>query len=175
MTKKTHTLVSFYFLSVLLAFQGVNAQDSKKDFVNSEHEGWMVNVEEAYQLSEKTNKPILANFTGSDWCGWCKKLNREVFSQPEFKEWAAENVILLELDYPRRTALPAAQKQQNVELQQAFRVTGFPTIWMFDLDKPDGKRFQIQAYGKTGYAAGGASAYIKNLEKMIELKEKSVN
>ncbi|MEO9804721.1 MAG: thioredoxin family protein [Reichenbachiella sp.] len=175
MIRNTHLLSSCFVLLVLLTFNNAVAQEGKKDFVGSENQGWMVNVEEAYQLSEKTNKPILANFTGSDWCGWCKKLKKEVFSQPEFIEWAANNVILLELDYPRRTALPEAQKRQNAELQQAFRVTGFPTIWMFDLDRPDGNRFQIQAYGKTGYAAGGPSAYIKNLDKMIELKEKSVN
>lgn len=159
----------------LLVMRPSNAQEIKNGFRASENEGWMVNVEEAYKLSEKTNKPILANFTGSDWCGWCKKLKAEVFNKPEFKEWAAENVILLELDYPRRTSLPEAQQKQNAELQQAFRVTGFPTIWMFDLDRPDGQRFSIQAYGKTGYAAGGPVKYTKSLDKMLELKEKSVN
>lgn len=171
--------ISFFsictLVMTLLIVSQSEAQDVKNGFRTSENDGWMVNVEEAYQLSEKTNKPILANFTGSDWCGWCKKLKAEVFNKPEFKAWAEDNVILLELDYPRRTSLPEAQQKQNAELQQAFRVTGFPTIWMFDLDKPDGKRFQIQAYGKTGYAAGGPNKYIQSLDKMIELKEKSVN
>jgi len=174
-------MMKTYFLSIstlvlsLMIFGEAKAQDVKNGFLASNNEGWMVNVEEAYQLSEKTNKPILANFTGSDWCGWCKRLKSEVFNKPEFKEWAADHVVLLELDYPRKTALPEAQKRQNAELQQAFKVTGFPTIWMFDLDKPDGKRFAIQAYGKTGYAAGGAKKYTQNLDKMIELKQKSVN
>ena len=163
------------FVVVFLMFGTIQAQDIKNGFKSSPNEGWMVNVEEAYKLSEKTNRPILANFTGSDWCGWCKRLKSEVFNQPAFKEWAAENVVLLELDYPRRTQLPEAQQRQNAELQQAFRVTGYPTIWMFDLDKPDGKRFQIQAYGKTGYASGGPEKYVESLEKMIELKNKSVN
>ncbi|WP_422362320.1 thioredoxin family protein [Reichenbachiella sp.] len=175
MMNKTFVLSVCILLVSLVVVDQSMAQDVKNGFRSSENEGWMVNVEEAYQLSEKTNKPILANFTGSDWCGWCKRLKAEVFNKPEFKAWASENVILLELDYPRRTSLPEAQKKQNAELQQAFRVTGFPTIWMFDLDRPDGKRFQIQAYGKTGYAAGGPNKYIQNLDKMLELKEKSVN
>ncbi|MEP2025820.1 MAG: thioredoxin family protein [Reichenbachiella sp.] len=174
MNKISFVISSAIVLSFLMVGPST-AQEVKKGFRSSENEGWMVNVEEAYQLSEKTNKPILANFTGSDWCGWCKKLKAEVFNKPEFKEWAEENVVLLELDYPRRTSLPEAQQKQNAELQQAFRVTGFPTIWMFDLDRPDGKKFQIQAYGKTGYAAGGPNKYTQNLDKMLELKEKSVN
>jgi protein disulfide-isomerase len=162
-------IVSFVLIDV------ADAQTSKNGFVQSPNDGWLVNVEEAYSLSEKTNKPILANFTGSDWCGWCIRLKKEVFSQPEFKTWAADNVILLELDYPKKTKLPDAQARQNSELQQAFRVSGFPTIWMFDLNKPEGKSFEIQAYGKTGYAKGGASAYIKSLEGMIDIKKQSVN
>lgn len=173
MTRKPNWLIFSFILTGTLIFH--SALTLGQNFKASENEGWVVSIEEAYELSEKTNKPILANFTGSDWCGWCKKLKREVFSQPEFKEWAADNVILLELDYPRRTALPEAQRRQNAELQQAFRVTGFPTIWMFDLDKPDGKKFQIQPYGNTGYAAGGPSPYIKNLNRMIALKQKSLN
>ena len=64
--------------------------------------GWYVNVQKANVESAKTGKPILANFTGSDWCGWCMKLRREVFDTPEFQEWAKKNVVLLELDYPRK-------------------------------------------------------------------------
>lgn len=173
MIQKPNWLIFSFALAALLIVNAACAQDAS--FKASENEGWLVSLEEAYQLSEKTNRPILANFTGSDWCGWCKKLKREVFSQPEFKEWAADNVILLELDYPRRSQLPEAQRIQNAQLQQAFRVTGYPSIWMFDLDRPDGKRFNIQPYGNTGYAPGGPSAYINNLEKMIELKEKSLN
>ncbi len=175
MIRKAYLLVTCSVLMGLMVPGRTHAQEGKKGFVDSKNQGWMVNMEEAYQRSEKTNRPILANFTGSDWCGWCKKLNREVFSQPEFIKWAKDNVVLLELDYPRRGILPKTQKRQNAELQEAFGVTGFPTIWMFDLNRPDGERFQIQAYGKTGYAPGGPSAYIRSLNKMIETKEKGTN
>ena len=72
------------------------------------NEGWLVNLDEAYNLSKKTGKPIMANFTGSDWCGWCKRLSAAVFQKPEFKQWADENVVLLELDFPRRKKIPDA-------------------------------------------------------------------
>lgn len=79
--KKFSTLVAF-----LLMAYGIFAQEQYK----AENEGWLVNLEEAYQQSNKTGKPIMANFTGSDWCGWCKKLTASVFSKPEFKSWAKE-------------------------------------------------------------------------------------
>ncbi len=158
-------LVLLIALVVGLGMQDVLAQ--KSNFVPSPNEGWLVSIEEAYALSDKTNRPILANFTGSDWCGWCKRLKAEVFSKPGFKEWAKDNVILLELDFPKRTKLPDAQLQHNYELQRAFQVSGFPTIWVFDLKKPEGKQFEIHAYGKTGYIQGGETAFIQNVNQMI--------
>ena len=66
----------------------------------SAKEGWLVDLDEAYALSVKEKKPILANFTGSDWCGWCKRLDADVCTKPVFKEWAKKNVVLLELESP---------------------------------------------------------------------------
>lgn len=135
-----------FVLSLLVAAQVSFAQEYK-----AENEGWLVNLEEAYAQSKKTGKPILANFTGSDWCGWCKKLTASVFVHKEFKDWASKNVVLLELDFPRRKQLPAEIKQQNASLQQAFQVRGYPSVWLFDLDKDAEGKFNISAHGKTGY------------------------
>lgn len=167
--KNLFALIILCFLTIEL-----NAQSNVKKFVDSPNDGWLVNMEKAYEISSKTNKPILANFTGSDWCGWCKKLKAEVFNKPEFKKWAADNVVLLELDFPRRVKLPQEQQQQNQSLQQAFGVTGFPTIWVFDLVKPaDSKQFEIMAYGRTGYVRGGESAFIRDVNQMISKKEQA--
>ena len=161
-----------YSLAILFSILYTIAFAQGDAFVKSKNESWLVNVEEAYALSKETNKPILANFTGSDWCGWCKRLSAEVFDTPEFNEWAAENVILLELDFPRKTQLPQEQQAQNRSLQQAFKVTGFPTIWMFDLSKPNNDdKFELQAYGKTGYVRGGPANYTKQLDKMVAKKK----
>ena len=126
------------------------AQSSAAEY-KAENDGWLVNVDEAYELSQKTGKPIMANFTGSDWCGWCKRLTKSVFIHDEFKTWADKNVVLLELDFPRRKQLPQEIKQQNASLQKAFGIRGYPTIYVFDLSKNDNGEFAISALGKTGY------------------------
>ena len=104
---------------------------------NQKNNGWFLNYEEVYQRSIKENKPIMANFTGSDWCGWCKKLKKAVFDTEVFKNWAEKNVILFELDYPRRTPQDPEIKKQNAELQQTFRslVRGYPTVLIFDIER----------------------------------------
>ena len=117
----------------------------------AENEGWLVDVNEAYDESKKTGKPILANFTGSDWCGWCKRLTKSVFIHDEFKDWAKKNVVLLELDFPRRKQLPQNIRQQNASLRKAFSVRGYPTIYVFDLEKNDKGGYEISALGKTNY------------------------
>ncbi len=131
-------------------------------------DGWEVSLDKAYALSKKTGKPILANFTGSDWCGWCMRLKRDVFVTQQFKEWAKANVILLELDFPRRSQVPAEIKQQNAGLAQAFGVRGYPTLWVFTISKdPKTGKSAIQGLAKTGYVAGGPGAWIKDLETKL--------
>ena len=142
---------------------------SLEDYM-AKNEGWLVNIDEAYKLSQETGKPILANFTGSDWCGWCIKLDKSVFHRDEFKTWAKENVILLELDFPRRKQLPQEIRQQNNNLKNAFKVTGFPTVWVFDLAKDDKGQFQIAALGKTGYSKT-SKAFIGAVDQMIATRK----
>jgi thiol-disulfide isomerase/thioredoxin len=114
--------------------------------------GWLVDLDEAYAISQKEGKPILANFTGSDWCGWCKKLDADVFSKPEFQEWAKKNVVLLELDFPRRFQIPEKNRQQNAGMQQALGIQGYPTVWVLDLTKDTSTgKYQVKGKGKTGY------------------------
>ncbi len=134
-------------------------------------DGWLVDLNEAYTISQKTGKPIIANFTGSDWCGWCHKLKADVFDKTEFKNWSKDNAVLLELDFPRRFQLPENIKQQNYSIQQAFGVKGYPTIWVFSLDKDAEDKYVINAYGKTGYAAS-ATEFIKNVENLINKAKK---
>ncbi|MFT6335867.1 MAG: thioredoxin-related protein [Saprospiraceae bacterium] len=132
----------------------------------AENEGWLVNIDEAYEASQKTGKPILANFTGSDWCGWCKRLTKSVFIHDEFKTWAEENVVLLELDFPRKKQLPQEIKKQNSNLQKAFGVRGYPTIHVFDLSKNDTGEFAISALGKTNYKKTVAE-FTSGVDQMI--------
>ena len=101
---------------------------------------------------------MLMDFTGSDWCGWCIKLKKEVFSKPEFAEYASKNLVLMEVDFPRAKQLSASVKEQNENLAQHFNVQGFPTIVVLNAD---GKKV-----GELGYMEGGPTAFIAELEKL---------
>lgn len=156
-TIKSTLLLSGFLLVAIYSEGQTNAQPVAAvapQTYTAENPGWLVNLEEAYSLSKKTGKPIMANFTGSDWCGWCKRLTASVFSKPEFQTWAEKNVVLLELDFPRKKTLPADIQAQNNNLAQAFQVSGYPTVWVFRLNKDEVKnQFTIEALGKTGYTA----------------------
>ena len=86
-------------LVVLLVAFSLNGFAQQKELV------WHTDVDKAINLSVQSGKPLFFFFTGSDWCGWCIKLQKEVFFLPEFKKWATKNVILVELDFPRRTPI----------------------------------------------------------------------
>lgn len=144
---------------LLTALLGLAAGCSKPSGEGGASSGWPTSFAEASKQAQASGKVILADFTGSDWCGWCVKLKAEVFDTPEFKEWAAKNVILLELDFPRSKAQDAATKKQNDELLTKYGVEGFPTILFL---KSNG-----DVLGKAGYMEGGPKAWIANAEKVI--------
>ncbi len=121
--------------------------------------GWLTSYTDAVAQSKVSGKPILMDFTGSDWCGWCKKLKAEVFETSEFKQWATSNVVLLELDFPRRTSQSPAIKQQNQELAQKFGVRGYPTIIFAN---HSGK-----VLGHYGYDEGGPSVWTKKASSFL--------
>ena len=121
---------------------------------------WETDFDKAQKRAAKEGKPMLVNFTGSDWCGWCIKLEGEVFSKKEFASWAEKNVILVKLDFPRKSNQSAAEKKRNQELSKKYGVRGFPTILFID-----GKG---KAIGKSGYLRGGPSAWIKSAEGILK-------
>ena len=159
-------------LATVLLFTGALTAQTVGATYQAANEGWLVNLDEAYKISKKTGKPIMANFTGSDWCGWCKRLTAAVFVKPEFKKWADKNVVLLELDFPRRFQVPADVRKQNMSLQQAFKVTGYPTIWVFDLEKDAAGQYNITPLGKTGYTATWEQ-FTSDVDRMIAQGKKS--
>ena len=126
---------------------------------------WHTNVNEAINISIQTEKPLFFFFTGSDWCGWCKRLQKEVFFKPEFKKWATKNVVLVELDFPRRTKIDPETLQQNRKLAQMFGVRGYPTIWLVTPELQEGKT-NFNKLGKQGYMAGGPKVWIENANEI---------
>ena len=130
---------------------------------------WETNMENAVQVSMKTKKPLLLFFTGSDWCGWCIRLQNEVLKTPEFAAWAKENVVLVEVDFPRRSPQQPEIQKQNMELQQLFQVQGYPTVWFSNPTKKDGK-INLDKLGSTGYVAGGPSVWLEGAKQIIAKK-----
>lgn len=126
-------------------------------------EGWGTNFEEAKAAAAKDNKDLLMDFTGSDWCGWCIKLQKEVFTKDAFKQEAPKHFVLLELDFPQQKELPKELKEQNEKLQETYAVEGFPTIMLTDA--------KGRPYAKTGYMPGGPEAYNEHLAELRKTRE----
>lgn len=139
-------------------------------FVNAQELVWHTDAQKAIEISNKTKKPLMLFFTGSDWCGWCIRLQKEVFVQPEFKKWANENVVLLELDFPKRTRLEDKLLNQNAQIQQAFQVRGYPTVWFTNADDDSGK-INFSPIGSTGYVAGGSEKWIESAKTILANKK----
>ena len=119
---------------------------------------WQTDYKKAQDQAKADKKLLLVDFTGSDWCGWCIKLRREVFSKPEFQEYANKNLVLLEIDFPRAKAQADALKKQNEGLATQYQIQGFPTIVVLN---GEGRKV-----GELGYMEGGPSAFIAQLEKL---------
>ncbi|GLB53783.1 hypothetical protein NBRC110019_28240 [Neptunitalea chrysea] len=131
---------------------------------------WHTSFAKAKEISQKQNKPMLLFFTGSDWCGWCKRLQKEVFKKDEFATWAKKNVVLVELDFPRTKQLDDATRTQNYYLAQRFQVRGYPTIWFTSVknETENGKtEAKLAALGKVGYLSGGATKWIGEANKIL--------
>ena len=114
---------------------------------------------EAQRIAERTRKPIMIIFSGSDWCGWCVKLDNEVFSRKEFQNWAKDHLVVYLADFPRSKRIPAAQKVQNDELARKYRVRGFPTVLIVNA-KGD-------VIAQTGYRPGGPVKYVQHLKQYV--------
>ena len=131
---------------------------------------WHTDMNKAIEISVKTQKPMLLFFTGSDWCGWCKRLVKEVYDKPEFAKWAKNNVVLVEIDFPRRSKLSEETQKQNRELQQMFGVRGYPTIWFVKPETKNQASVNLSQLGSTGYVAGGPTKWIESAEKILSNK-----
>ncbi len=116
-------------------------------------EDWVAAAQDARQ----NQKMILLNFSGSDWCGWCKRLDAEVFSQPAYEQFASSNLVSVLVDFPRSKKQSATLKEKNQRLAAHFQVQGFPTLLLFS---PEG-----DLIGELGYAPGGPTPFIQSIQK----------
>ena len=118
---------------------------------------WLTDLPKAQAQAKSENKIVLIDFTGSDWCGWCIKFDKEVLDTPEFQDYAAKNVVLVKLDFPRKLVQADDLKKANAALQAQYDIHGFPTLLVLD---KDGKEIGRQV----GYSKGGPQAFIAKLE-----------
>ncbi|RYD23916.1 MAG: thioredoxin family protein [Verrucomicrobiaceae bacterium] len=126
-------------------------------------EGWTSDFAAAKKQAAESKKDLLIDFTGSDWCGWCIKLNHEVFKHEPFKAGVKDSFVLVELDYPKdKSKLSDETLKQNEELGKQYQVAGYPTILLCDAGgKP---------YAATGYRPGGPEEYVKQLDELRKRK-----
>jgi protein disulfide-isomerase len=142
---------------LLIGSMSIQAQEGLK---------WHTDMKEAIAVSKSENKPMFLFFTGSDWCGWCIRLQNEVFKTPEFIAWA-DKVVLVELDFPRSKPQDPAIKEQNNQLQQLFAVRGYPTVWFTQEGATKDGKTNLDQLGSTGYVAGGPSKWLEGANQII--------
>ena len=106
------------------------------------------------------NKPMLLDFTGSDWCPACMMMDKEIFSQEAFMDYAEDRLVLVKLDFPRQKEQSSELRRQNQTLAQAYRIEGFPTIMVLS---PEGELLERT----TGYRRGGAEKYVDYIEQIL--------
>jgi len=124
----------------------------------SAESSWVTDYKKAQEDARAGKKLMLLEFTGSDWCGWCMKLDKEVFSTPEFQSFASRNLVLVKLDFPRRKPQTEALRKQNEQLAQKYGIQGFPTIIVLN--------GQGEKVGEFGYMEGGPSPFLAKLETL---------
>jgi len=151
------TISSFVFI---LSACGQNASDPSH--ISEEHNNnlWLTDFDEAKVQALEEKKPILIDFTGSDWCGWCVKLEKEVFSQTDFLKFASDSLILVEIDFPKKKVQSEELKIQNKALAEKYSISGFPTVLLLS---PEAELIE-----KTGYLSGGAKVYVSHIQSILD-------
>jgi len=126
-------------------------------------EGWLTNLEEAKKVAAEKKLPILMDFSGSDWCIWCQRLDSEVFTQQAFKDYAKDSLVLFLADFPMRAKQAEELKTQNRKLQSTYRVAGYPTVILLNAAGEE--------VARTGYLKGGAETYVAHLKDLLSGKK----
>ena len=148
---KRCTLRSFSWITALLLFSVLPA--------GAQEARWLSDFNKAAEQAKTENKNLLLDFTGSDWCPWCIRMDKEVLNTKEFKDYADKNLVLMLVDFPQGKQLPQKVQDQNTDLQKKFGADGFPTFILLD---KDGKVLGQQV----GYLEGGPSAFIAKLDSL---------
>ncbi|MBO9673127.1 MAG: thioredoxin family protein [Sphingobacteriaceae bacterium] len=123
---------------------------------------WMGNFSEAQKQAKLTHKQILINFSGSDWCGPCIRLRKEILESEDFEKYAAANLLLVRADFPRmkKNQLPKEQVRLNESLAELYNKDGkFPFTVLVD---ENGKVLKSW----DGFPGESAQAFVAEIEKL---------
>jgi protein disulfide-isomerase len=145
-----------FLLLTLLAFSFLPPISASSSRVEAGE--WSVDFDAALAEAQRLNRPVLVNFTGSDWCVWCHRLRDEIFVTEAFKQFARDSLVLVELDFPRAKQQGEAARARNKALAEKYKVDGFPTVLLLDSSG--------RALGRTGYMEGGPKTFIRELKRM---------
>ena len=107
---------------------------------------WRTDFDLARAYAAWKKKPILALFTGSDWCGFCIRMNRDLLSKGKFQEFAKQELVAVYLDFPNKKPMSSEMRRTNAAIGERFKVDGYPTIVIL---APDGTSVvdRIEGYG----------------------------
>lgn len=135
------------------------ADQTRPSAASSQSIVWSSSYDQALAQAQSNGKPVLLFFTGSDWCSWCHKLEKEVFNTSDFINLARDKYNFVKIDFPKRTSLPKQITAQNQQLKNQYQVKRFPTVVLID-----GQQHMI---GFAGYMPGGGTAYANHLDSMV--------
>ena len=122
-------------------------------------DAWITDLPKAMEHAKTQKKMVLLDFTGSDWCPPCKNLHKTVLTSEEFTKFAKDNLVLVELDFPKSKPQSDELKAANNELKKKFEIRGFPTVIVLD---GDGK----ELFKKVGYGNTPAKDYVAEIAKL---------
>jgi len=123
------------------------------------NQAWTTDYKKAQQEAKVSHKLLLIDFTGSDWCGFCFQLDKAILSQPQFKDYASKNLVLMEVDFPRRKAQNIETRKQNQALAQRYQIEAFPTLLVLNGEGKTVWRYE-------GLYMGGIAAFLAELDKV---------
>lgn len=155
----------FWAFTILIALLVGGCGRAPEAVANTDGSGiWQVDFDAALQQAASENKYVLVNISGLSWCTWCQALEHEVFSQPEFIDYAKENLIPVLLDFNwDGTATSEEHAVQHEVLLTRYQVQGFPTVLIMN---PQGRVVE-----RDGYQPGGATNYVNFIKNVIAIDQ----
>ena len=146
-------IIVFFFTILLQSQNDASIKQNESIF-------WYTDYKQAVEKSIEVKKPLLLNFSGSDWCGWCIKLDKEILNSKEFARLVRNKFVFVLVEFPRYKKLSNKFIKQNENLKNRFHIKGFPTILILDTDQ--------NIIATTGYKHMTSEEYAEHLLLLLD-------